>query len=126
MVLDLFTNTEYQFLEIEQTEAGNEIVKESTAYGVFKQRDGMRQADNVEQYADNDASLHIKPTEPFIATLAGKLVGHGIRIAKNETEPLEYRIDQIDEGFDFDTDQLEFYKLRLKRESFATWQQALE
>lgn len=121
-VFALFTNTEYQFLTVSQTELGNEILTEYTGYGVFKQRDAMTQATNIEQYAGNDATLHIKPTEPFITALAGQLVGNGVRVSKNDAEALEYRIQQVDEGFNFDTNELEFYKLRLTRESFATWQ----
>ncbi len=121
-VFALFTNTEYQFLTVSQTELGNEILTEYTGYGVFKQRDAMTQATNIEQYAGNDATLHIKPTEPFITALAGQLVGNGVRVSKNDAEALEYRIVQVNEGFNFDTNELEFYKLLLKRESFATWQ----
>ena len=122
-VFALFANTDYTFLEITQSVEGNVISQEYTGCrGVLKIRDGLSNTDNIEQYANNDATLHIKPNEAFVTDLLANLVGHGIRASKNGSSALEYRITQIDEGFDFDTDTLHFYKLTLKRENYATWQ----
>lgn len=118
----LFANTPYTFLKIKQDVTGNTVEQEWEAKGIFKIRDAMLQIDNVEQYDGLEASLHIKPSEPFIATLNAELVGHGIRASKDGTEPLTYRIRAIVEGRDFDTGVLKFYRVLLKRESLSEWQ----
>jgi hypothetical protein len=119
----LFANTPYTFLKIKQTVSGNEIDEEYEASGIFKIRDAMEQIQNMEQYAGNSdtsqASLHIKPTESFIAALNGELIGHGIRAAKDGNTPLDYRIERMTEGRDFDNGELEFYRLVLKREDIV-------
>lgn len=118
----LFANTPYTFLQIKQDVTGNRVEQEYEAHGIFKIRDAMLQIDNVEQYEGIEASLHIKPSEPFIALLNAELVGHGIKASKDGTEPLTYRIRAIYEGRDFDTGQLSFYRVLLKRESLSEWQ----
>lgn len=118
----LFTNTPYTFLKIKQDVTGNTIDEEWEATGIFKIRDAMVQIDNIEQFDGLEASLHIKPSEPFIAELNAELVGHGIKASKDGTEPLTYRIRAIVEGRDFDTGLLSFYRVLLKRESLSQWQ----
>lgn len=108
-MFQLFTNTPYVFLLVEQTVEGNEVTSETPAMGVFKLRTSMEQYDNMEQY-DGDASIHIKPSESF----ASNLLGNGIRVGDEE-----YRIINVVEGKDFDTGQVEFYRAILKKETFA-------
>lgn len=116
MIFDLFDLTDYTFLRLESGSGGNQIVQEWEASGVVKLRDGMVQADNVEAY-QSSSSVHIRPDEPFLATLDGNLVGHGIRVAKDDHTTVEYRIEGQSEGRDFDTGKLDFIRVTLKRES---------
>lgn len=116
MVFDHFTTTDYTFLQLESGSGGNRIVAETEANGIVKLRDGMVQVDNVEAF-DSTSTIHIRPTEAFVATLGGNLVGHGVRVAKDDHTTAEYRIEGQVEGYDFDSGKLEFYKVTLKRES---------
>lgn len=108
---DLFTTTDYTFLQLESKSGGNIVVAETVANGIVKLRDGMTQADNVEAFAST-ATVHIRPTEPFVASLNGNLIGHGIR-----HDSVDYRIEGQVEGYDFDLGKLTFIKVTLKRES---------
>lgn len=113
-VFTLFTTDNYTFLQLDSGSGGNKIVKETLANGVVKLRDGMVQVDNVET-KDSDASVHIRPSESFLADVGSQLVGHGMRISKNgETD--DYRIIRQVEGFDFDNGTLDFIRVDLKRE----------
>ena len=123
-VFALFTTTSYTFLQLASKSGGNAIVSETEATGIFKLRSGMVQSDNVESFGgtqEAQATLHIRPTEPFIAALNAELVGHGIRVTK-DGHTAEYRITGQVEGFDYDTDTLEFYRVTLKRESL--WEES--
>lgn len=115
-VFSLFTTTSYDFLQLDSKTGGNKIMQEWEADGIVKLRDGMLQTDNMEQ-REATVTVHIKPSEPFIATLGGNLVGHGIRLAKDNYESAVYRIESQVEGYDFDLGQLQFYKVTLKPES---------
>lgn len=110
---NLFTTTSYTFQQLESGIAGNSVTAEWEATGVLKHRDGMVQTANSEAY-DSSATLHVRPSEPFIATLGGhmKLVGQGVQ-AGDDT----YRITGVREGKDFDTGVVEFYLCTLKKES---------
>lgn len=119
-VFSLFTTTSYTFLEIGSTTQGNVILNEFEADGIVKLQDGMVQVDNMEAF-DSTSNIHVRPSEPFVATLGGNLVGHGVRVAKDNHEADEYRITGQVEGYDFDTGTIAFYKVTLKRESIATW-----
>lgn len=117
-VFDLFESTAYTFLELDQVVDGNVIQSQTDATGVLKIRDGMLQADNVES-VQSDATLHVRPTEAFIDAVGGNMVGHGIRASKNGSDVQDYRIIGQVEGYNFDDNVLEFYRLTLKRESIA-------
>jgi len=119
-MFDLFNNATYTFLQLDSTIGGNTIVNEYSAEGIVKLRDGMVQVDNMEAY-NSTSTIHIKPSEPFVAVVQGNMVGHGIRAIDYAGEPVEYRIDGQVEGMDFDTGKLEFYKVTLKKESIAPW-----
>lgn len=115
-VFNQFKTTDYNFLQLESGSGGNAIVQEWQANGVIKLRDGMVQSDSMETF-DSGSTVHIRPTEPFLATLGGNLVGNGVRIEKDNHTTAEYRITGQTEGYDFDTGVLVFYKVTLKRES---------
>ena len=119
----LFANTDYTFLQLDQNVEGNVIVEETPAVGVFKLRDGMTALDNVE-FNTSDATLHIKPDEAFIATVSGNLVGHGVRVGIAGSSALDYRIEGSTEGRDYDTGELKFFLLNLKRTDIATWEES--
>jgi hypothetical protein len=115
-IFSLFSTTSFDFLQLASGSGGNEIIEEWTTDGIVKLRDGMLQTDNIEQ-REATVTVHIRPDEPFIATLGGNLVGHGIRLAKDNYESAVYRIESQVEGYDFDLGSLEFYKVTLKPES---------
>jgi len=119
-VFTMFTTSDYTFLELDSKASGNVIIQEYNTNGIVKLRDGMIQTDNVEAY-ESTASVHIRPSEPFIASLDGNLVGHGIRIQKDANGPQEYRIEGQVEGYDYNIGKLEFIRVTLKRERISTW-----
>lgn len=119
-VFQVFQKTPYIFLELHEGGIlGNTIKSQTTADGVFKERDGMVQNNNLET-VQSDATLHIKPSESFLTAVDYNTVGHGIRESKNGSTQ-DYRIVGQVEGFNFDTNTLEFYRLTLKRESLAEY-----
>lgn len=119
-MFDLFTTNDYTFLELDSKTAGNVVLNEYPANGIVKLRDGMTQVDNTEAF-DSTSTIHVRPSEAFVATLGGNMVGHGVRVVKDNHEAEEYRIVGQVEGFDFDTGEIEFYKVTLKRESVSSW-----
>lgn len=119
-VFDVFETNDYTFLELDSKSAGNVIVNEYPANGIVKLRDGMVQVDNMETY-ESTSSVHVRPSEAFVGILGGNLVGHGVRIQKDNHEPAEYRIEGQVEGYDFDLGRLEFYRVTLKRERISPW-----
>ena len=113
---DLFTTTDYTFLQLESGVGGNRIVAEFPANGIVKLRDGMIQTDNMEAF-ESTSTVHIRPTESFVASLGGNMVGHGIRVSKDNHGAENYRIVGQTEGYDYDLGQVSFYRVTLKRES---------
>lgn len=115
MVFDLFPTTNYTFLELESQTGGMKVLSEYEADGVVKLRDGLVQTDNMETRVAT-STIHIRPSEAFVADLGGNLVGHGIRLAKDNHDTATYRIESQVEGYDFDKGVVEFYLVTLKRE----------
>jgi hypothetical protein len=115
-MFNLFANDPYTFLKLESKTGGNAVITQYQTQGVVKLRDGMLQADNMET-RQATSTVHIKPTEAFVADLGANLVGHGIRVSKGDYEVANYRIESQVEGYDFDSGTLEFYKVTLKREN---------
>lgn len=110
----------YTFLELSQGGVlGNTIKLETTFGGILKERKGMAVNQNME-LKESTTTLHIRPSEPFLTTLGGNLVGHGIRATKNGSTE-EYRIVGQREGFDFDEGDNEFFYVTLKAESLAEY-----
>ncbi len=116
MIFDLFANDPYTFLQLGSGSGGNAVITEYQTQGIVKLRDGMVQADNMETRLTT-STIHIKPSEPFVASLGANMVGHGVRIAKGDYEVANYRIESQIEGYNFETGSLEFYKVTLKREN---------
>lgn len=121
-VFQTFTTTSYTFLELSSGGIlGNTVKSQQNATGVFKERNGMTQYLENMETKDSDATLHIRPDEAFLASVGGDTVGHGVRVAKNNASPQNYRIIGQVEGYNFHSGVLEFYRLTLKAESLADY-----
>jgi len=119
-VFSVFQSTVFTFLELNEGGIlGNTVKSQSTSTGIFKERNGMAQNNNMET-VQSDATMHIRPSDSYLASVAYNVVGHGIRATKNGSTQ-DYRIIGQVEGFDFDTNTLEFYRLTLKAESLAEY-----
>jgi hypothetical protein len=114
-----FTTTSYTFLQLESGIGGNKVIAEYTTDGIVKLRDGMQHTDGMDE-RQTTSTVHIRPTEAFVGTLGANLVGHGIRVTKDDYNAATYRIESQVEGYDFDTGEVAFYKVTLKPESI--WQ----
>lgn len=120
---DLFETQDYIFLQLESGTGGNKVVQEYEANGIVRLREGMVQDGLTEAY-DSSSTVHIRPSEPFVAALEGNLVGHGMRINNYAGEPLDYRITGPSQAPDYDEGTYPFYKVTLKKESL--WQDESE
>lgn len=111
-----FASTPYTFLELHRGGVlGNTIKDETDAMGVFKERDGQNLFNQTMTTEDSDATLHIRPDEPFLATLNYNLVDHGIRHSGQD-----YRIiGQTTGRGGLDFSLIEHYRVTLRRESLA-------
>lgn len=117
-MFDLFATNDYTFLVLDSRADGNIVTAEYPANGIVKLRDGMVQSDSVEAY-DSTSTVHVRPSETFLAAIDNNMVGHGIRATKDGKEAV-YRIVGQVEGYDFDLGRLEFYKVTLKKEEIAS------
>lgn len=116
-VFQAFGSTDYTFLELNKGGVlGDSIKTETEATGVFKERDGRNQFNQNMTTVDSDATLHIRPTEPFLAPLNYNLVGHGVRHQNQDYLIIGQTTGRG--GTDFVT--VEHYRLTLKRESLGT------
>lgn len=110
-VFDHFEVTPYEFLSIKRgTVLGNVIEESFEATGVFKLRNGIISVTNQESH-QSDATLHIRPSESFATT---DMVGQGIR-----KDGIDYEIVGQTGGFNFDTNELEHYRVTLQRADFV-------
>lgn len=108
-VFEQFTSDNYDFQTVERgTVEGNKITNTVTHQGVFKLRSGMVQGEREVELSD--ATLHVHP-EDYEGMTADDLVGNGIRY-----KGVNYRIAGVTEGKDFDTGEVEFYRLTLNKE----------
>lgn len=117
----LMNTNSYKFVVLDKELIGSVAKAEYEAEGVIKFRDGTVVANNAETF-DSSATLHIKPDETFIALLNGNLLGNGIRILDEAGETEDYRITGQSIGKDYDTGQVEFYKLTLQKENIVEWE----
>ena len=112
----------YTFLELSQGGIlGNTIESRHNFAGILKERKGMGVNQNME-LKESTSTLHISPSEPFIALVGSKLVGHGIEATKNGATET-YRIVGQREGFDFDEGDNEFFYVTVKAESLADYEE---
>lgn len=107
-----------EFLQLAQGGArGNSIIATTSFGGILKERKGMSTNQNME-LKESTSTLHIRPDEPFLATVQGDMVGHGIRATKNGST-VTYRIVGQPEGYDFNAGINEFFWVTLKKEKLA-------
>ena len=109
-VFATFVNEPYTFLTISRGGvAGDGITARTEAMGVFKLRNGMN-VSNDQETKTSDATLHIKPSETFVST---GLTGHGI-----EFQGRTYEIVGTTGGKNFDTGEMEHYRVTLQEREF--------
>lgn len=111
-VFDVFELTDYTFLEVSRGGvAGNLIVSETAATGVFKLRSQIVRGENSETKTSN-ATLHIKPTESF----ANNLIGHGVTVNNQD-----YEIIGVTGGMNYHNGILEHYTATLQETDYSDW-----
>lgn len=112
-VFSVFKSVPYTYLEISRgTVYGNRITSQRELMGVFKERDAMKLAGNVENY-QSDARLHVKPRD-FKVNSCKELVGNGILVNGQF-----YSIRNASAGTDFDTGIIAHYRLDLELSDFV-------
>lgn len=112
-VFDVFTNKPYTFLQVARgTAIGDTVTATTEATGVFKLRSGFTKGD-TEETGTSDATLHIRPSESFISTNDGNLVGHGIAVEEHT-----YEVIGQTGGDNFDTGVREHITLTLQLAEF--------
>ena len=118
-VFSLFQTRPYTFIKTRAVSGGYESVTEYQADGIVKHRDG-KVLNSRNESLDISTTLHIRPQEPFIDAVGGalELVGNFIRI-----DGVEYRIDAVTTGTNFDTGLVEHYRATLEKDNL--WQQEL-
>lgn len=110
-VFDHFQTVDYDYLDVSRGEVyGNVIKGFYPGNGVFKLRNSDVTENNRES-EQSDATLHVRPSESF-ATV--DMVGNGIRI-----DGLTYEIIAQTAGLNFDTNELEHYRLTLQRSALV-------
>jgi hypothetical protein len=115
-----FSSQPYKFLILKQTPQGRVVDQTFNAEGVFKLRDGMIENDSLESETA-DATLRIKPSEPFVDTLEANMVGQGVEVGRDH-EAQSYRVLSQTEGYDYDLNRMDFFLLELKREDLV-WEE---
>lgn len=119
-MFNLFNTRPYTFIVLDKQLIGKVSQSEYEAEGIIKFRDGIIVNNNAETFGSS-ASLHIKPSETFITALNGNLLGNGIRITNDVGVTEDYKIVGQSIGVDFDTGNVEFYKVALQKESIVKW-----
>ena len=111
-VFDVFTETPYTFLEISRGNVyGDRVLDERTLSGVFKLKTGMTSNNNME-VIDADATLHAHPEDFDVPT--SSLVGQGVQV-----DGVNYTIEGVSEGKNFDTGIVEHIYMRLQKTDFV-------
>lgn len=112
-VFDVFRETSYDYLEIKQsTIAGDLILSERTLQGIFKDRAGEVQNGNMES-VNSTSTLHVHPSD-FPNADCSSLIGNGIRY-----NGVEYAIIGATAGMNYETGDLEHYRLTLQKAKFV-------
>lgn len=112
----LFTKVPYTFSRLVYGIGGDSVASEYESTGVFQERSGMSQFDNIET-PTSDAVLWIAPNEAFVELLNAQMVGNGVTV-----EGVNYRVVGQVTGKDHDLGIIDNYRLELKKENFAEWE----
>lgn len=116
-VFDLFGSVSYKYLRIgNSTLSGAKILSATEHQGIFKLRDGMVQGER--ELLTSTATLHVHP-EDFEG--ADALVGDGILY-----EGKFYEIVGATAGTNFNTHEVEFYRLTLQVKKYTNEADFLE
>lgn len=108
-VFDVFDLSEYTFHVLSRGGvSGNTIVSSHEAEGVFKLRSDLVRGENAETKESN-ATLHIRPTESFLAALDNNLVGHGV-----SCQDKDYEVIGQTGGQNYANGELEHYTVTLQ------------
>lgn len=111
----------YTFLQISRgTMAGNIVLSKIISDGIFKIRNGKAVSNNQET-RDSSSTLHIYPSEAFIALVGGykQLVGHGMRIGGQD-----FDITGATGGKNYNDGSIEHYRLTLDVADFSEYEDA--
>lgn len=115
-VFDVFEEIQYQFCQLLRGGVeGNSVVFAQPAWGVFKFRSNLVVGESTETKESN-STLHIRPTETFLATHDNYLEGQGVRV-----DGKDYEIVGQTTGRNFDNGTIEHYTLTLQETNFATF-----
>lgn len=113
-VFDVFDLTDYTFLQISRGGvAGNTVLSSTLAEGVFKLRSSMVRGENSETKESN-ATLHVRPDEPFLAVNDTNLVGHGVQVNGKD-----YEIIGQTGGMNYHDGVMEHYTATLQESDFS-------
>lgn len=121
MLEDFFKLENYTFVIAKKELVGN---VEQTSYqgkGLFRLKDGLVVNNNAETINSN-ATLHIKPTEEFMAVLNGNLIGNIIERNNKLGGKESYRIVGQSVGEDYDFGELFKFRVTLQREDLTEWE----
>lgn len=114
-VFSAFANTNYVFLQIARGGVrGNTIEAQFNATGVFKLRSDLVRGENSET-KDSNATLHVRPTESFLAANDNNLIGHGVRVNGKD-----YEVIGQTGGMNYQTGVLEHYTATLQESDFSS------
>lgn len=116
-VFKLWKTSPYTFMVVQNTALGSEVVEEFDTTGVVKLRDQMQQDQNME-YRQSDSTIYVRPNEAFIEQVGGSLIGHGIRVAKDNYDAREFRIVSQSKGDDM-RGKIGFYRIKIRPEVFV-------
>lgn len=115
-VFDVFEQQPYTFLSVSRGGVyGNIITSTTEAMGVFKLRNEQVQVNNQE-LKQSAATLHIHPDETFAN---GDLVGQGITVGGQD-----YEIIGQTGGMNYETGELEHYRLTLQNTDYSEFDYA--
>ena len=109
-VFDYFGSVSYEYLEIGSSTVQGDIILSATEHeGIFKLRDGMVEGER--ELRTSDATLHVHPED---YEDPNQLVGNGILY-----NGVFYAIVGCTAGTNFDTHEIEHYRLTLEIKKYA-------
>ena len=113
-VFDVFKTSPYTFLEIAQGQVrGDTVVSSRPLEGIFKDKAGEVQNGNMEAL-QSTATLHVKPADfPEISDCLA-LIGQGVQVNGQD-----YSVIGATAGTNFDTGEIEHYRLTLQKAEFV-------